>query len=240
MSVYIDAAGRFGNERGGKLTLQCPHCQVAANVTPCAVPALDDLLQNRPKHVGIVFRCDACSWPIFLRFQVRFYGSLRVDLAPQFTEVERARERFAFSYLPADVERFYREALVCYTAGAYDAFASMCRRTAQALFADLGEPGKLLLFDELNRLREMADLDADTVAKLRNVLFGSDADARPSLPVLAERDASVLLEVSKDLLYQAYVRRAKLRQALRMRRYFVDEDAGNVTPLVTPMSAAGA
>lgn len=239
MSVYIDAAGRFVDERDRKLTLNCPHCEVASHVTPCGVPSVGDLLASRPKHVGIVFRCDSCGWPIFLRYQVRFYGTMRVDLAPQFTEVERAKERFAFSHLPPEVARFFREALACYTAGAWNAFASMCRRTAQAAFADLGEPGKLQLFDELNRLREMTGLDADTTARLRNVLFGSDADSRPSLPLLDARDASVLLEVAKDLLYQAYVRRAKLRQALLMRRFFVEEGAGNVTPLVTPLSAAG-
>jgi hypothetical protein len=208
---------------------------VSSTVTPCAVPGIDDLLQHRPKHVGIVFRCDSCSWPVFLRFQVRFYGTTRVDLSPQYIEVERARERFAFNYLPPEVARFFREALLCYTTGAYNAFASMCRRTAQALFADLGEQGKLLLFDELNRLREMTELDADLTAKLRSVIFGSDTDARPSLPLLEGREASVLLEVTKDLLYQAYVRRAKLRQALLMRRYFVEEAADNVTPI----SAAG-
>jgi hypothetical protein len=231
MSVYIDAAGRLVNEKDRELTLTCPHCQVVSHVTPSAVPAFDDLLTHRPRHVGVVFRCDSCSWPIFLRFQVRFYGTMRIDLAPQFAEVERARERFAFNYLPKEVEQFFREALLCYSAGAFNAFASMCRRAAQAVFADLGEPGKLQLFDELNRLRDMTDLDADTVTKLRTVVFGNDSDARPSLPAFDGRDGSVLLEVMKDLLYEAYVRRAKLRQALLVRRFFVDEAADNVTPI---------
>ena len=33
----------------------------------------------------------------------------------------------------------FREALLCYSHGAFNAFASMCRRTMQAVFADLGE-----------------------------------------------------------------------------------------------------
>jgi hypothetical protein len=42
--------------------------------------------------------------------------------------------------------------------------------------------------------------------------------------------AGVLLEVLKDLLYQAYVRRGRLQQAMMVRRYFA-EDGTNVTPL---------
>jgi hypothetical protein len=41
----------------------------------------------------------------------------------------------------------------------------------------------------------------------------------------------VLIEAVKDLFYQSYVRTAKLRAAMKMRRYFVDEGARNVTPI---------
>ena len=43
--------------------------------------------------------------------------------------------------------------------------------------------------------------------------------------------AGVVIEVLKDLLYQSYVRRGRLQQALSMRRYFADEGRGKVTPL---------
>jgi hypothetical protein len=39
----------------------------------------------------------------------------------------------------------------------------MCRRTMQAVFADLGEIGKLRVFDELNDVRDMAEIDAQCV-----------------------------------------------------------------------------
>ena len=35
------------------------------------------------------------------------------------------------------------EALACFSAASHNAFASMCRRVAQCVFADLGEDGKL-------------------------------------------------------------------------------------------------
>ena len=99
--------------------------------------------------------------------QVRMYGPTRVELAPQFTEIERAREKFSFTYLPQEVEALFKEALACFSAGAFNAFASMCRRAAQAVFADLGEGGKLQIFDELNTTRDLAGLTAETYGKLK-------------------------------------------------------------------------
>jgi hypothetical protein len=67
------------------------------------------------------------------------------------------------------------------------------------------------------------------------VLFGTDAEPRPNMPPVDAYVAGVLLEVMKDLLYQSYVRRGRLQQAMMVRRYF-GEDEGKVTPIA---SAAG-
>jgi hypothetical protein len=79
-----------------------------------------------------------------------------VELSPQALDVERPVEKFAFNYVPEDVEIFFREALVCYSHNQYQAFASMCRRTAAVTFADLGNSTKLRLFDSISDVREMA------------------------------------------------------------------------------------
>ena|ERR1700683_4975690 len=223
MSVYIDAGSRIVHDQEQSLALVCPHCLLTAHITPAAVPTFEDLQAHKPKHVGLVYRCDACLAPIFLRFTARLYGESRIELAPQFTEVERPRETFAFTHLPEEVELFFREALVCYSSGAFNAFASMCRRSAQAVFADLGETGKLRLYGELNDVRALAELDAETFIVIKHVLFGSDSDPRPSAPLLDSNAAAVLLEIMKDLLYEAYVRKGKLQQAMTVRRFFVDE-----------------
>ena len=115
---------------------------------------------------------------------MRVYGAARIELSPQFSEVERAREKFSFTYVPEDVELLFREALTCFSQGAFNAFASMCRRSAQTMFADLGEAGKLRLFDELNAVRELADIAPELFAKMKSVLFGAELDARSTLPLL--------------------------------------------------------
>ncbi|HVC29623.1 MAG TPA: hypothetical protein VND24_00460, partial [Steroidobacteraceae bacterium] len=146
MPVHIDSSSRLINSQEKSLALTCPHCQVVAHISVSAVPRFEDLQTHRPAQAGIVYRCDACNAPIFLRFAVRMYAANRIELSPLFTEVERAREKFSFTYLPEEVELLFKEALICYSSGAFNAFASMCRRTAQAVFADLGEAGKLRLF----------------------------------------------------------------------------------------------
>ena len=106
----------------------------------------------------------------------------------------------------------------------------MCRRVAQRTFADLGADGKLELYDELANVRRLAEIDDDTYEVVRKILFDFDEPGRGNLPAVDAFRAGVLLEVLKDLLYQAYVRRGRLQQAMMVRRYF-SEDAGNVTPL---------
>lgn len=231
MPVHIDSSSRLIHDQEQNLTVTCPHCEVLSHITPSAVPRFEDLQAYKPRQIGVVYRCDACSAPVFARFMVRLYGPSRIELAPQFTEVERARERFSFTYLPHEVESLFKEALTCFTAGAFNAFASMCRRAAQAAFADLGEGGKLRLFDELNTTRDLAGLTAETYGKLRVILFGAEADPRPSPPLLDSYEAGIVLEVMKDILYEAYVRRGKLRQAMLVRRFFLDETAANLAPV---------
>ena len=233
MSVHIDSNSTLHHDQEQSLALTCPHCEVFAHVTPLAVPRFGDLIAHRPKEVGVVYRCDACNAPVFLRFPVRMYGASRVEIGPQFVEVERALEKFSFTYLPEEVEQLFREALVCYTHAALNAFASMCRRTAQAAFADLGEAGKLRLFDQLNDVREMAELDQETFGIVKRVIFGGEGDPRPNPPLLDAYQAGVLLEAMKDLLHQAYVRKGRLQQAMMVRRFFVEESADNVRQLPT-------
>lgn len=233
MSLYIDSTSQLHHDLDKNLVVTCPHCQAVAHLTASAVPRFEELQLYRPRQVGLVYMCDACHMPIFLRFTVRVYGAARIDLSPQFTEIERAREKFSFTYIPEDVELLFREALASFSHGAFNAFASMCRRTAHALFSDLGESGKLRLFDELNAVRELANIAPEIFAKMKNVLFGAELDTRSALPLLDGYEAGIMLEVVKDLLYEAYVRKGKLQQAIMVRRFFLDETGTHVAPLIS-------
>jgi hypothetical protein len=218
MSIYITPQDELHIEHQG-ITLTCPHCQTLTHISAAATPKFDELSQRKPKQVGIVFRCDACGEPIFLRFPAKSYTPQRIELALNYTEIERAPEKFPLTYLPEEAEEMFREALSCYSAGSYNAFGAMSRRTAQSLFRELGERGKLELFDTLQEIRALAELDDDSFAILRAILFGSDSDPWPHQPYLNAERAGILLEVMRDLLYQTFVRKARLMQAMTFRRY---------------------
>jgi len=231
MAVIIDSSGRLHHDQDRGLALLCPHCNVLAHITPVSVPDFNQVQLHKPSHVGIVYRCEACNAPIFLKFPVKLYAGSRIELSPSFVELERPREKFSFSHLPEEAETLFKEALACFSSGCFIAFAAMCRRTAQSVFSELGENGKLSLFDQLNDVRRMAEIDDRTFSIVKQVIFGNDSDPRPNLPTPDNYQAGVLLEVMKDLLYQAYVRRGRLQQAMMVRRYFAEESGGKVTAL---------
>jgi len=231
MAVIIDSSGRLHHDQDHGLALTCPHCGVLAHITPVSVPDFNQVQLHKPSHVGIVYRCEACNAPLFLKFPVKLYAGSRIELSPSFVELERPREKFNLTHLPELTESLFREAMACFSSGCYVAFAAMCRRTAQSVFADLGEDSKLSLFDQLNEVRKMAEIEDRTFSAAKQVIFGSDSDPQPNLPTLDAYQAGVLLEIMKDLLYQAYVRRGRLQQAMMVRRYFAEESGSKVTPL---------
>ena len=119
----------------------------------------------------------------------------------------------------------FKEALNCYAAGCFNAFGAMSRRTAQSLFRELGEQGKLELFDTLQEIRSLAELDDETFGAFRAVLFGSDSDPWPHQPEVNAERAGILLEVMRDLLYQTFVRKARLLQAMTFRKFVAQPQA---------------
>jgi hypothetical protein len=148
---------------------------------------------------------------------------------------------FNFSYLPAQVAAFFADALGCYRHGFFQAFAAMCRCTIQATCDDLGEGTNLKLFDQVEEIASLADIDDHAHRNLRNILFDTDSG---SIPEQLDREtAAVLLETIKDVLYQSYIRRELLRKKLKMRRFFAaqsDQEAANTQedPKVFPIKTS--
>ena len=221
MTIVLDKDQGILMEDDEQIGLECPYCNVFAHLSPQAVPQAADLLRDRPKRVGLVYQCDACQAPIFLRFAVKAYDEDRVELYRNFVELERPKERFSFSYLPKHTEIMFREALSCYSGGNFNAFASMCRRSARSAFSALGEGGKLRAFEEVMTAQDIAGIDDESFASVKSILF--DSGEEEELPLLNRGQAGILLEVLKDMFYQCFVRRGKLTRAIKVRRFFVQE-----------------
>jgi len=222
MSIIFDKDQGIENGLEERIGLECPYCGVYAHMSPQSVPDATSLLRDKPKHVGLVYQCDACHAPVFLRFAVREYSDTRVELLRNFVELERPKERFAFSYLPKHTEIMFREALTCYSNNSFNAFASMCRRAARSSFAALGEGGKLRAFEEVMAAQGIAGIDDETFNPIKAVLFGTGQ--QEDLPILNHAQAGILLEVLKDVFYQCFVRRGKLTRAIKVRQFFVSEE----------------
>jgi hypothetical protein len=223
MTASITADGRF-ERNGGTGTMECPHCGAIGPMTVTAFPAFSKLKAERPTQVGVVLQCSACKAPVFLRYRARAWREDRVELNPLPQVVEHPPERFSLSYLPPAVAARFREALACFSSGLWQAFAAMCRQTARATFEDVGEAGRLRIFDLVAEVQELGDIDDATFDAVRRIIF--DPDAGKQEFEYDRRQAAVLLETMKDLLTQTYVRRAKLRQALKVRRFFANQAAG--------------
>jgi hypothetical protein len=99
MAVYIDSSGRLHHDQESGLALSVRTARVLAHISPVSVPDFNVLQQHKPSQVGLVYRCAACNAPVFLRFTAKLYSGSRVELAPNFVELERAREKFNFTYL---------------------------------------------------------------------------------------------------------------------------------------------
>ncbi len=225
-NVLIDSTGTmyFGDER--ETARNCPSCHAFSRMSPTAVPTFDELLLQKPRTIGVVLRCHACNAPVFLRYATRAFASNRVELSPQAFDVERPIEKFAFNYVPEDVETFFREALICYSHNQYQAFAvdvpAHRRRRPSPISATRPSCG---CSTRLSDVREMADIDEDTFAVVMRIIFAGNAEPLLDLPVINTYQAAVMLEVMKDFLYQAYVRKGRLQQAMKVRKFFVEEAA---------------
>lgn len=221
--AYLDSQNRLHRE---SVSTECPHCGTVAHLSLLACPSFARLRNERPAQVGIVLQCDACHTPQFVRYRVRAWLEDRVEFHPQPEEMERAPERFSYAQLPEKVAAAFREAMACYSAALWQAFAIMCRATTQAILDDLGERSRLHIFDQVAEVRTMAEMDDGTFNAIRRVLFEGEPARGPLLQPLTRLQAAVLLETMKDLLYQTYIRRAKFQQALRLRHF----PAGQPTP----------
>ena len=66
--MILDKEHTFESEFGERIGLECPYCGTYAHMSTQSVPNPASLLRDKPKHVGLVYQCDACNAPVFLRF----------------------------------------------------------------------------------------------------------------------------------------------------------------------------
>jgi len=201
------------------ISLKCPHCNTIAGLSVLSPPNYPLLLRFRPTKVGIAYKCNSCDEPVFLKFKVKSINSAGgvIDFFDTYQIIEFPKEDFEFSYIPEPVRQDFKEALDCYSIGAYNGFAAMCRRTIQASATIIGAKGKDKVSQQLNDLKEMSDIEEDDFEVLKQIMLDGHDGAHPHLPSITIERANILLELIKDIMYQLFVRKAKLAQANKLR-----------------------
>lgn len=202
------------------ITLKCPHCTAITGLTLLSIPNFEYLKRFTPSKIGMGFMCNACNEPVFLKFKVLKYdtGNYKIHISKNYEEIEHPKETFEFEYLPKTVKCDLEEAFNCYSNGAYNAFASMCRRTIQSSASEIGAKGKDKVQKQIREMKEIAELDEETYDLIKQVILDGHDGAHPHLPTLSPERATVLLELIKDVMYQLFVRKGKLKEAKSLRK----------------------
>lgn len=199
------------------VNLRCPHCSVQTSLIPVSIPRFHLVHRFKLREVGLVYRCSACNRAVFLRYRLQQLGS-PIVLADDFEQITTALEPFEMQYLAGQVLDDFREALTCYANSCWNAFGAMCRRCIQSVSETLGATGTTKVQAQLQELKTMGIADDDTFAQLEAIMLSGHDGAHPHLPALSPVRAQVLLQLMKDVLYQLFVRPAKVREASELRK----------------------
>lgn len=221
--MHLDSSNHFHHTVAR--AAHCPHCGVRAHLTPTSTPDFMDLERLRPNSAGVVFHCDSCRAPIFRQYRIKRFSKQRIDFNPDHHDIERREAQFNTTYLPPIVAAYFEDALGCYRAGLTLAFATTCRLTIQSIISEHSDNMQLQLYDQIDDIASLAELDDSVMATVQDILFDTRADTIYQSGELDRGTAAILLEVMKDLLHQVYIRRGRLSKALKMRQFFARHES---------------
>ena len=199
------------------LQIRCPFCDTVSTLSGVSFPANMAMFSERKLSEFVAgYACDHCNKAIPLVWEVQALDSrgLWVDL-PQ--EVIRVRETFNFGHVPQSVIKDIEEALDCLSVKSYNGFAAMCRRAIQSTCQALGAEGSTKVERQINELSELASLDKNTVAALKEVMLGGHDGAHPQLPPVDAERANLLLQLLKDIIFQLFTRPGLIKEAATKR-----------------------
>ncbi len=204
-------------------SLLCPSCATVSNVSAVSFPNYELVRRFKPSSVIVGYRCDSCNSPIALKYGVVNYANKNsIDLSEDYQVIERPLEKFEYEYLPESVAEDFKEAVLCYSQGAFNAFAAMCRRTSQSIFMDLGASAKDRVHYQLREAKELAGLDDEIEEIFNQILVSGHDGAHPHLPLMDQERSEVLFVLMQDILTEIYVRKAKIREAMEARKKAIE------------------
>lgn len=205
----------------------CPNCGDGISPVIIGMPVYGQVVRYNPKFIGLVYMCTSCKEPIFFKERYQRGSNAIITIFHDCCHVEFLKIEFDYEFIPKEVEVDLREAFNCYESGCFNAFGAMCRRTIQSAASDLGKKGKTKVQNQINELKEIANLDDETFSILNQIILDGHDGAHPHLPKLSAERAEILLELMKDVMYQLYVRKGKIQKANKLRMDKINESKNN-------------
>ena len=169
MAIVIERHRGLIRQSEEQFGLECPYCGVYSHMTPQSIPDCDKIHKEQPKHVGLVYQCDACRASVFLRFAVKQYSDSAVELYRNFIELERPKERFFVFLFYQSTQRLYfgRRCRATRTITSTAFCVNVPSRGEQRFRRHGRKRGKLRAFDEVIVAQEIAKIGDDSFEPIK-------------------------------------------------------------------------
>ena len=205
-------------------SILCPNCGCQVGINAISIPTYSLITKYQLKHIGIAYCCEVCKKPVFIKFEgTQVQDGYYID-ENSYKVIGNVEIPYDYSYLPESVAEDFKEALTCFSNSCYNAFGAMCRRCVQSISTELGAKGKDKVQKQLEELKHIVPIDDNTYEILEQTIIAGHDGAHPHLPKLSPERAKILLELIKDVLYQLFVRKAKIQETTELRKKQIEQD----------------
>ena len=201
-------------EIGGK----CPFCGDSSRFTLKTHPLGPQLYNEGINEIILSYSCDACQRIIPIRWRIERWGQHAEPIVTNPLMILPVVEDFDFENVPEPIVDEISEALKCLSVEAYHGFASLCRRSIQAICNDLGANGSTKVQKQISEMLELMGLDTEWEEMTKQIMLTGHDGAHPQLPKVDLDRSMVLLSLLRDLTYQLYTRPGKVKKAAELRK----------------------
>ena len=201
----------------------CPHCKTGTRFKITSIPHTSVLRADEVGQVVINYTCEVCLGPIPVRWNIAGWEEAQDPTVSYPQVVLPMREEFDFEYVPATVKKEIEEALDCLAVNAFHGFAAVCRRAVQAISTDLGAKASSRVKKQIEEMADLSGLDDEMKELAIQIMLSGHDGSHPHLPEMNAERAQIILSLLRDLVYELYTRRGKIKEAATARQAAIEK-----------------